>query len=73
MIALNIIYSIHLSKVSAGCLRWEWLVGGYHELLKGPEKEEVLQCIVKWILAHSNPGIEAAATPAPAHATGVHC
>lgn len=31
-------------------------------MLKGPEKVEVLECIVKWILAHSNASVEATAT-----------
>jgi len=32
--------------------------GGYHELLLGPEKDEVITLVTEWILAH--------ATPAPA-------
>lgn len=47
---------------SAGWLKQGWLTGGYHELMKGPEKVEVLDSIVKWILAHSTASVEANAT-----------
>ena len=45
-----------------GWLKQGWHTGGFHEMLKGPEKVEVLECIVKWILAHSNASVEATAT-----------
>lgn len=48
--------------------------GGYHELLMGPEKEEVTAAISAWILRHSTPVVpapDAAAEAAPSSAAPV--
>jgi hypothetical protein len=47
------------------------VAGGYHELLLGPEKEEVISTVTSWIVQHAAGGVaaaEATAEGAPAQA-----
>ncbi len=43
----------HLAAISSSDITLKEVEGGYHELLFGPEKEQVRQWIMDWILAHA--------------------
>jgi acylglycerol lipase len=42
-----------LTKVSSKDKKMDVIIGGYHEILLGPEKEEVAGNIISWLDAHS--------------------